>query len=52
MPELGRYAAEVLGAYAVSLAILLVLVGVIWRRGVRIRRQLRDIEARRRRTDA
>jgi heme exporter protein D len=52
MPELGRYALEVTSAYIVSLAVLAALVAAIWRRGVRVRAQLSEIEARRRRGDA
>jgi heme exporter protein D len=52
MPDLGRYAAEVLSAYAVSLVILALLVGAIWWRGARIRRQLGELESRRKGKDA
>lgn len=40
MPELGKYAAEVLAAYGVSLALLAVLVLMTLRRGRRARAQL------------
>lgn len=49
MPELGRYAVEVISAYIVSLAALVALVAYFLMRGARMRRQLEDIEARRRR---
>jgi heme exporter protein D len=52
MPDLGRYAAEVSAAYLVSLAILALLAAGIWWRGVRVRRQLEAIEARRGRSNA
>ncbi|WP_420796854.1 heme exporter protein CcmD [Alkalilacustris brevis] len=52
MPDLGRYAAEVLAAYGVSALIMALLVGGIWLRGTRMKRQLAEIEARRRRADA
>jgi len=46
MPDLGRYAAEVISAYAVSLGLLAGLVGWVWLRGTRIRRQFEETEAR------
>jgi heme exporter protein D len=51
MPELGKYAAEVISAYVVSLALL---GGIVWaslRQGARTRAELRDVEARRDRAD-
>jgi len=47
MPELGKYAAEVLAAYGVSLALLAALVWVSMRRAARMRAALRDVEERR-----
>ena len=49
MPELGKYAAEVLSAYGVSLLLLALLVGLSLRRGQKARRalQLAEQEARR-----
>ncbi|MGR3323051.1 MAG: heme exporter protein CcmD [Pseudooceanicola sp.] len=47
MPELGKYAAEVLSAYAVSLALLIALVLVSLRRARRMRAELDRVEARR-----
>ncbi|MCX8507358.1 MAG: heme exporter protein CcmD [Rhodobacteraceae bacterium] len=47
MIDLGKYAATVLTAYGVSLAFLLVLVGVTLRRSFRVRKAL---EAQERRT--
>lgn len=47
MPDLGRYAVEVLSAYAGSLTLLALLVGgSVWR-ARRVTRQLAAIEARR-----
>ena len=42
MPDLGRYAAEVLGAYAVSLGLL---AGIVWISIVQHRRAKADLEA-------
>jgi heme exporter protein D len=47
MPDLGRYATEVLMAYGGSIALLLIIVGVsIWKAG-QVRRRLEVVEARR-----
>lgn len=46
MPDLGTYAVEVLSAYAVSLGLLAVIVGVSVLRGKRIKRALEQAEAR------
>ena len=46
MPELGEYAFEVGLAYAVSLGLLALLVGVYWRRAVAVRRRLYEVENR------
>ncbi len=47
MPDLGRYAVEVLSAYAVTLGLLALLVAAsIWK-ARKVLRQLRDAEARR-----
>ncbi len=48
MPELDQYAGTVLSAYLVSLALLAMIVLVSWSRSVRVRRQLGQLEARRR----
>lgn len=45
MPELGKYAAEVLSAYAASLVLLALLIGLTLRRGRAARRALEDFEA-------
>ncbi len=44
MPELGKYAAEVLSAYGASLLLLAGLLVVTLRRGQRARAALRQIE--------
>ncbi|WP_394177278.1 heme exporter protein CcmD [Yoonia maritima] len=44
MPDLGKYAVEVLAAYGVSLGLLAVVVLLSWRRSVRVRAALERIE--------
>lgn len=51
MPELGKYAVEVMSAYVVSIALLAGLVWISVRQGARIRRELHSVEARRDRAD-
>jgi heme exporter protein D len=51
MPDLGRYATEVIASYVVSLAALAALIVYFLMRGARMRRQLDEIEARRRRNN-
>ena len=51
MPDLGRYWLEVSASYAVSLAILAVLVVLILRRSARVKAQLAEMEARRSRRE-
>lgn len=52
MPDLANYAGTVLGAYAVTLALIALIVGLSWERSVRVRRRLAEVEARRgRRSD-
>lgn len=51
MPELGKYAAEVISAYVVSVALLGGIVLASLREGARVRRELRSVEARRDRAD-
>lgn len=48
MPDLDRYAATVLGAYAVTLVLLGALVAASWWRAAAVRRALARAEARRR----
>lgn len=47
MPDLGRYAVEVLSAYAVCLVLVAALVWLSIRRARRVRAQLKEIEDRR-----
>ncbi|WP_193142158.1 MULTISPECIES: heme exporter protein CcmD [unclassified Meridianimarinicoccus] len=51
MPELGKYAAEVISAYAVSLGLLVGLVVLSLRRNARLRDALRQVEDRQRKTN-
>ncbi len=46
MPELGKYAAEVLSAYGVSALLIAALVGWSFLRAARVRRDLAEAEAR------
>ena len=46
MPDLGKYAAEVLAAYGVSLLLLAGLVGLSLNKGRKARATLADIDAR------
>ena len=47
MPDLGKYAPEVLGAYAVGVGLIAVLVCVTLWRARQVRRALRAVERRR-----
>jgi heme exporter protein D len=49
MPDLGRYAVEVLSAYAVSIVLLVAIVALSVARARRVRRDLDEAEARVRR---
>ena len=44
MPDLGKYAAEVLAAYGVSVTLLVLIIGISWRRAVVVRRALEQAE--------
>lgn len=44
MPDLGKYAFEVLAAYGVSLFILVAITVLSLRRAVRVRRALEEVE--------
>ena len=46
IPDLGKYGDAVLGSYAVSLGLILALVGWSLWRGARVRRILAEVEAR------
>ncbi len=47
MPDLGKYATEVLSAYGISLTLIVLLVGASLIRARRIRDELRKVEERR-----
>jgi len=47
MPELGKYAVSVLSAYGVTLGIIVLLIWASWRRGRKVRAELRALEGRR-----
>lgn len=49
MPDLGKYAVEVLSAYGVTIVLLVAIVGLSVMRERRVRRDLEDAEARNRR---
>ena len=49
MPDLGKYAEAVLSSYAVSLALLIVLVWLSLRRSAKEAKQLEDVEQKARR---
>ena len=44
MPELGKYATEVLSAYAISIVLVLLLVLVVWNRARRAKKALDEVE--------
>lgn len=46
MPDLGKYAVTVLGAYAAAILLLLALVGVTLWQGARMKRALDVVERR------
>ena len=46
MPELGKYAGTVLGAYGAALGLLVALVVLTLWQGARVRRTLQEIEGR------
>jgi len=46
MPDLGKYAGAVLGAYGASVALLVLLVGVSLWQAARMKRRLAEVEAR------
>lgn len=46
MPDLGKYALEVNSVYALSVVLLLALVGLTWRRSVKVRHALEEAEKR------
>lgn len=44
MPDLGAYQTEVLSAYGVSIALIVILIAVSWRRYAKIRAALAEVE--------
>lgn len=46
MPELGKYAVEVVSAYVISIGLIVALAGWYWARGRAVRRQLQDVDVR------
>ena len=46
MPDLGKYAAAVLSSYAVTIVLLVLLVGLSLRRARKVQQRLRDVEER------
>ena len=50
IPDLGKYTTEVLSAYGVSIALLVVIIVLSMRRAARVRARLADVEARQNRT--
>lgn len=51
MPDLGKYAFAVLGSYAASVLLILVLIAVsFWQRS-RVKRALAEVEARQEKAD-
>lgn len=51
MPDLGKYAVEVLGSYAASVLLIAGLVGLSLWQGARVRDRLREVEERQGRAD-
>ena len=47
MPDLGKYAGDVLSAYAVTIVLIVALVAWSWTRARRVRAELKMLEARR-----
>jgi heme exporter protein D len=44
MPDLGKYAVEVLSAYGISLVLLLGITGLSWRRFRSVRSEMERVE--------
>lgn len=51
MPDLGKYAVEVLSAYAVTIVLIVALIGVSLYRARQVRASLREVEARQEKRD-
>ena len=50
MPDLGKYAVAVLASYGATIGLLAILIGQRLWRGARLRRALREVEARQKAT--
>jgi heme exporter protein D len=48
IPDLGKYAGTVLGAYGITLVLLAAIIATSWHRSSRARRDLRRLETSRR----
>ncbi len=48
IPDLGKYAVAVIGAYAATILVLAGIVALTWWRGAKVKRALREVEARHR----
>lgn len=46
IPDLGKYATEVLSAYAISLVLLAAVILLSWRKSRRVKAELKAVEAR------
>ena len=46
MPDLGKYGFDVIGSYGVTIVLVLLLVLYVWRRSVRVKKALREVEER------
>lgn len=46
IPDLGKYATEVLAAYGVSITLLVAIIALSMRRAARVKEQLAEVEAR------
>lgn len=44
MPDLGKYAFEILMSYGISIGLIAVLVALSWRQSRRVKAQLQEIE--------
>lgn len=52
MPDLGKYAAAVMGSYLATVLLVLALVALSYWQSQRVKRQLSELEARQGKTDA
>ena len=47
MPELGKYATEVMSAYGISLVLIVAIIAQSWLRAGKVKKALEEAEARR-----